>query len=124
MGYFCPKINLSKKCIPSAKALYTEDFTFNYFCENFHQITYVMISVITTQLLCTFLTQKLHTFYKSSLSKCKFSDFPLLGLKFTKFLMLFFKQKISFSSKFESLFSAMRNNFALIFQILHHSSVS
>ena len=38
MGYyFCPKkIHLSKKCIPSAKTLYTEDFNFlfNYLCEN------------------------------------------------------------------------------------------
>ena len=60
-----------------------------------------------TQLLCTFLTQTLHTLYKNTLSKCKFSDFPLLALKFTKFLRLFFKQKVSFSSKFGSLFSVM-----------------
>ena len=34
MGYFCPKINLSKKYIPSAKTLYTEYLTFNYLFEN------------------------------------------------------------------------------------------
>ena len=50
-----------------------------------------------------FLAQTLHNFYKSSPSKCKFLDFLLLGLKFTKFLMSFFKQKVSFSSKFGSL---------------------
>ena len=43
-----------------------------------------------------FLAQTLHTFCKSSLSKSIFSDFPLLVLKFTKFLMT----KVSFSSKF------------------------
>ena len=60
-----------------------------------------------TQLLCIFLAQTLHTFHKNIPSKCKFSDFPLLALKFTKFLTLFFKQKVSFSSKFGSLFSVM-----------------
>ena len=34
MGYFCPKINLSKKDIASAKTLYTEYLTFNYLCGN------------------------------------------------------------------------------------------
>ena len=34
MGYFCPKINLSKKYIASAKTLYTENLTFNYWCGN------------------------------------------------------------------------------------------
>ena len=55
-----------------------------------HQITYVIfetISHFTIQLLCIFLAPILHTFYKSSPSKCKFSGFPL----FTKFLMSFFK---------------------------------
>ena len=63
-----------------------------------------------TQLLCSFLAQTLHTLYKNTSSKCKFSDFPLLALmalKFTKFLRLFFKQRVSFSSKFGSLFSVM-----------------
>ena len=34
VGCFCPKINLSKKYIPLAKILYTQDLTFNYLCEN------------------------------------------------------------------------------------------
>ena len=58
-----------------------------------------------------FLAQTLHTFYESSPSKCKFSDFPLLALKLTKLLMSFLKQKVSFSSKFASLFSIMREFF-------------
>ena len=62
-----------------------------------------------------FLAQTLHTFYKRSSSKCKFSDFPLLALKFTKFLMSFFKQKVSFSSKFGSFFSVMGDNSSAVF---------
>ena len=65
------------------------------------QITYVIFETIShffrAQLLCNFLAETLHTFYKSSQSKCKLSYIPLLGLKFTKFLMSFFKQKVSFS---------------------------
>ena len=74
-------------------------------------------SFFTTKLHCIFLTQTLHTFYKSSLSKCKFSDFALLGLKFTKFLMSFCKQKVSFSSKFGSFFSVMRDHSSVLFRL-------
>ena len=68
-----------------------------------------------TQLLYIFLAQTIHTFYKSSPSKCKFSDVPLLVLKFTKFLTLFFKQNVSFS--FGSLFSVMRDNSSVLFYL-------
>ena len=97
--------------MPSAKTLYTEDLsniTFNYLCENAPNYLCHFCnhnSLFTTQLLCIFLAQTLHTFYKSNPSKRKFSDFPLLALKFTNFLMSFFKQKVSFSSKFRSFFS-------------------
>ena len=102
---------LSKKYIPSAFswALYTESL-FNFSCHFWSHMSF-----FTTQLLCIFLAWRLHTFYKSSPSKWKFSDFPLLGLKFTKFLMLFFKQNVSFSSKFGSFFSVMRDNFSVLF---------
>ena len=53
---------LSKKYIPSAKTLYTEDLsniTFNYLCENLLTIFHG-----TTPLY--FLAQTLYTFYKSS----------------------------------------------------------
>ena len=114
MGYFCPKINLSKKYIPSAKTLYTEGLTFNYLCENSpNYLCHYIIFHDTTPLY--FLAQTLHTFYKSSPSKFKFSDFPLLGLKFTKFHMSFFKQKVSFSSKSGSFFSVMRDNSSVLF---------
>ena len=98
---FFQKIYLFKKYIPSAKT-YTEDLsniTFNYLCENSPNFLchfWNHKSFFTTQLLWIFLAQTLHTFHKSSPSKCKFLDFPLLGLKFTKLLMSFFKQKASF----------------------------
>ena len=72
-------------------------------------------SFLATQLLCIFIIQTLHTFYKSSPSASKFSDFLLFELKSTKFLMPFFKQNISFSSKFGSLFSFMRTHSSVHF---------
>ena len=43
---------------------------------------------------------------------CKFSDLPLLALKFSKFSMSFWKQekRVSFPSNFTSLFIVMRHN--------------
>ena len=114
MGRFCPKINLSKKYIPSAKTLYTEGLTFNYLCENSpNYLCHYIIFHATIPL--HFLAQTLHTFYQSSPSKFKFSDFQLLGLKFTKFLISIFKQKFSFSSMFGSLPSVMRDHSSVLF---------
>ena len=70
-----------------------------------------------TQLLCIFLGQTLLIFYKSIPSRCKFSDFPLFALKFTKFPTSFFKQKVSFSSKFGSFFSVMRDHSSVLFRL-------
>ena len=79
-------LHLSKKYIPSAKTLYKEDLSninFNY-CENSpnsschfwnHKLFF------TTQLVCIFLAQTLHTFDRNIASKCTFSDFPLLEFK-------------------------------------------
>ena len=98
MGYFCPKNTFLQLEHYIPKIYLT---LLSTTCVKIHQITYVIFETIyksffTTQFLCIFFAQTLHTFYKSSPSKCKFSDFPLLGLKFTKFLMSFFKQKDSF----------------------------
>ena len=69
-------------------------------------VSFLKPSVIfEVQLSCIFLLQALQTFCKSDLLKCRFPDFTLLVIKFTKFLVLFFKQ-----------------NFFL--QSLDHSSVS
>ena len=102
MGYFCPKNTFLQ---------------LKYYIQSIYLISPVIfetISHFSRQLY--FLAKTLHTFYKSSLSKCKFSDFQLLGLKFTKFLMPFFKQKLSFSSKCGSLFSVKRDN-SVLFQL-------
>ena len=56
-----------------------------------------------------------YTFDKSSTSKFKLSDLPLLALKFTKFLMSFLEPRFSFSSNFASLFSVMRHNSSVLF---------
>ena len=86
-----------KNYILSAKTLYTVDLsniTFNYLCidsPNYLCHFWNHKSIFTIQLLCIFLTQTLHTFHKHSSSKYKFSDFPLLWLKFSKFLMSYFK---------------------------------
>ena len=116
MGYICLKIYIS-----SAKTLYTEDLsdiTFNYLCENsLNSLCHFWNheSFFTTQFTCIILAQTLNTFNKNIPSKCKFSDFPLLELKFIKFLMSFFKQKMSFYWKFGSLFSVMSDNSSLLF---------
>ena len=117
MGYFCPK-----KCISSART-YTEDLsniTFNFLRENSpNDLCHFWnhMSFFMKQHLYIFLSQTLDTFYKSSLSKWKFSDLPLLTLKFTKFLMSFLEPRVSFSSNFASLFSVMRHNSSVLFHL-------
>ena len=51
------------------------------------------------EFFCTFSAEPLYAIDKSSTSKCKFSDFPLLRLKFTKFFMSFFESRLSFFFK-------------------------
>ena len=45
----------------------------------------------------------------------KFSDFWVVGWKFTKFLMSYLKPQVSFSLNFASLFSVMRDNSSVLF---------
>ena len=73
---FCPK-----KYIPSPYTVDLSNITFNYLCVD--SPSYLCQfwnhkSFFTTQILCIFLVQTLHTFYKSCPWKSKFSDFPLL----------------------------------------------
>ena len=89
-------------------------------CVKIHQIPYMCHfwnhkSFFTTQLVCIILVQIFYTFDENISSKFTFSDFSLLKLKYIKFLMSFFKQKVSFSSKFGSLFSVMRDNSSAFF---------
>ena len=118
MGYFCPK-----KYIPSPKT-YTKDLsniTFNYLCENSPNF-YGMFATISHFLrhITIFSAQTLHTFYNSGPSKCKFSDFPALTLKFTmsftlKISHVIFQSKGQFFSKFGSFFILIREYSSVIF---------
>ena len=89
----------------------------HYFQLLVRKFTKLLMSFFTTQLVCIIVAQTLHTFDKNIPSKCKFSDFPLPELKFIKFLMSFFKQKVSFSSKCGSLLSVMRENSSVLFHL-------
>ena len=115
--------HLYKKYIPSAKTLYTEDWsdiTFNYLRENSPTDLchfWNHMSFFTTQPLCIFLAQTSHIFYKSIPSQCIFSDFPLLTLKFIKLLMWFLEPRRSFSSNFASLYRVMRHNSFIHFHL-------
>ena len=70
-----------------------------------HQIPYAIfetMSFFTTQLIYIILGETLHTFDKKY--PIKFLDFLPLKWKFIKFIMSFFKQTVSCSLKFGSLF--------------------
>ena len=53
-------------------------------------------------------------------SKCKFSDLPLLALKFTKFIMEILEQRVNSSSHFASLYSVMSHNSYEILYLKHY----
>ena len=57
---------------------------------------------------------------ESSTSQCKFSDFPMLTLKFTKFIMSFLEPRTSVYSNFGSSFSVMRDNYSPFFRLKLH----
>ena len=101
MGFFYPKKNIYRAFIYLTLLSTT--------CVKIHQITF-----FTTQLLCNFLAQTLHTFYKSSPSKSKFLKLPLFVLKFIKLLKSFLEPRARI---FASLFSFMTHNFSIIFYL-------
>ena len=115
MGYICQK-NTFLQLKHYIRRIYLTLLSTT--CVKIHQTPYDLfetISHFSRELVCIILAQTLHTFDKNIPSKYKFSDFPLLELKFINFLMPFFKQKVSFSSKFGSLFSVMRDNSSALF---------
>ena len=112
MSYFCPKNTFLQL------KSYTEDLStlLSTTCSpNPLRNFWNHKSFFTTQLLCVFLAQTLHTLDKSIPSKFNSFTLSLLPLKFTKFFMSFFKQKVSFSSKFEPVFRVMRDNSPVLF---------
>ena len=54
-----------------------------------------------------------------SLSKCKFPHFRLLAWKLTKYLMSFYKPRVSFTLNFASPFSVMTHNSSETFWLKH-----
>ena len=109
MGYICPK-NAFLQLKPYIQRIYLTLLSTT--CVKIHQTPYIIFYDTT----CLYIVaQTLHTFDKNIPSKFKFSDFPLPELKFIKFLMSFFKQKVSPSSKCGSLFSVMRDNSSALF---------
>ena len=108
IGHFCPKNKFLQLKLYIQK-IYV--ILLSTKCVKIHQISYVIfktISHFSRHNPSVFFSQTLHTFGKSSPSKCKFSDFSLLAIKFAKFLMSFSKEKVSFSSIFGLLFIVMR----------------
>ena len=108
---------MSKNYIPSPKTLFADlsNIIVNYLCKNSPNSLCCFWnhkSFFTTRLVYVVLAQKM---CKNMPLKCKFSDFLLLKLKFIKFLMSSFKQKMSFSLNFGSLFSVMRYNSSVLF---------
>ena len=107
MRYFCPKNTFLQ--LKHIQWIYPTLLSTT--CVKIHQMTYVIFETVSHFWWHNppiFLAQTLHTFYKSSLSKWKLSDLPVLILKFIKFLMSFLEPRVSFSSNFASLFSVMR----------------
>ena len=88
-------------------------------CVKIHQISYDIFETIShfsnhnSSIL--FQLKRYILLTKNIPSKCNFSDFSLFKLKFIKFLMSFFKQEVSFSLYFGSLFSVLRDNPFVLF---------
>ena len=76
-----------------------------------------LFSVMRDNSSAFFLPETLYAIDKSSTSKCKFSDLPLLALKLTKFHMSFLEPRASFSSNFSSLFSVVGHNSSVVFHL-------
>ena len=79
--------------------------------------TYVKISLFHDTSPPVILISNITYFLQKQPIKVQYSDLLLLALKFTKFLMSFFKQKVSFSSKFRSHFSVTRDHSSVLFQL-------
>ena len=83
---------------------------FSTTCLKVYQIPYVVFETVSH-----FTRKNSPILFCFFWQRSKFSDFSLLKLKFIKFLTSFFKQKVSFSLNFGSLFSVMRDNPSLRF---------
>ena len=73
-------------------------------------------SFFTTQILCI-IQLKHYTFYKSSPSKCKFSDFPPARVKDHQIPHVIFQTKRQFFFKVQIFFQCHRDNSSVLFQL-------
>ena len=105
--------SISSKCKFAEFPLVALKFT--KFLMSFFFEVWITLQCHERQFFCSFLAETLYAIDKSSASKCKFSDFLLLTLKFIKFLISFLEPRVSFSSNFASLFSVMRHNSSVLF---------
>ena len=114
MGYFCPKITFLQLKHYIQKVYPT---ILSTFCVKFYQMIDVIFETISnfSQHSPSIFFSSNITHFLVSLSKWKFSELPQLALKFTKFLMSFLKTRVSFSSNFISLVSAMRPSLLYFF---------
>ena len=106
------RLPLSKKYIASVKT-YTEDLTFNYLCEN--PPNYLCHYIIFHDATPLYFFQLKH--YILSAKVVQVFRLSAAWVKVHQILMSFFKPKDSFSSKFGSLFSVMRDNSSVLFQL-------
>ena len=122
--FFCSNIT----CFLQKKPIKVHNFRLSTAQVKIHQIPHIIFqtkspfffkvwitSVAREIILLYFFSRNLYAIDKTITSKCKFSDLPVLALKFTKFLKSFLEPKFSFSSNFASLFSVMRHNSSEIF---------
>ena len=87
-------------------------------CVKIHQIPYVIfetISHFSRHNSFILFSSNFTYFWQKYPIKVQIFRFSLLKLKYIKFLMSFFKQKVSLSSKFGSLFSVKRDNSSAVF---------
>ena len=110
MGYICPKNTFLQ--LKHIQGIYLTLLLTT--CVKIPQTPYNIFYDTTRLYYCS---SNITYFDKKIPSECKFSDFPLPELKFIKFLMSFFKQKVSFSSKCGSLLSVMRDNSSVLFHL-------
>ena len=64
-----------------------------------------------------FFSSDLKYFGQKEPIKVRFLDFWVVGWNFAKFLMLYFKPQVSFSLNFAPLFSVMRDDSSILFQL-------
>ena len=81
---------------------------------------FIILQCHYTELLCNFLARAFCTLDKRIPWKYQFWHCQVLWWKFSKFFMLFSKPQVSFSSNFAWLFSVMKDNSYVLFQIKHY----